>query len=644
MQTLGIKSFRFLDFELDGVKRLLLKSGEPVALNSKAFDLLIALVERRGEVLTKDELLNKVWPGQFVEEGNLKVHVAALRRAFGESKDEHRFIVTVPGRGYSFVAELENDACDEIMVESHRYRNIVVEDADSAFENEPYISPEHRQPSSQKSAFPKHRKLFISFVALVVGALGFAYWLNLPASSRSSPIRSVAVMPFTNETGNADLEYLSDGMTESLINSLSKIPKLSVKARSSVFRYKGKEVLPREVGSDLNVQAVLSGRVIGRGDQLILYLSLVDTQTGDQIWGDQYNRSIADLASLQNQIAREVTRKLETKLSGADEQRLSKNYTESAEAFQLYLKGRYFWNKFTAVDHLKAIEFFNQSIAADPGYALAYVGLGDTYGASAVNSWISPKEGYLKAKAAVKKALEIDHTLAHAHATMGGLYMFSDSNWTSAEQEYKLAIELDPNDEITHELYSYLLTALGGPDEAIKEAQRALELDPLSATLSDDLALAYFFARRYDEAMQQNLKTLELEPDRPDTIYRMGTIYELKGMYDKAIVTYEKAIGLSERTSNFLGGLGHAYAASGKRNDAEKILNELKTASKRTYVSPYDLAMIYIGLGANDRALEQLKRAYEERSGWIINLQVDPFLDPLRGDRGFRDFMRISGF
>jgi len=631
----------FGDFELDGAKRLLYRQGEPVPLNSKAFDLLLALVERPGEVLSKDELMQRVWPGQFVEEGNLAVQISALRKIFGEKKDEHRFIVTVPGRGYSFVAELDESENNEIVLESHRYSHVVVTQDETIAGNE---AIEHAQLPAGSSSNGRMRLLLAALSVLAIAAVGWGYWFFSHSPSSSGSIESIAVMPFVNESGNADVEYLSDGLTESLINSLSQLPNLSVKARSSVFRYKGRDILPSEIGSDLNVQAVLSGRFVERGDQLTLYLSLVDARTGDQIWGDMYDRHLANLASLQTEIARDVSRKLRARLSILDEQKVAKHYTDNAEAFQLYLKGRYFWNKFTPADHLQAAEYFKQAIATDPGYALAYVGLADTYGASATSSWIPAKEGYLKGKAAVKKALEIDDGLAQAHATLGAMYMFSDFNWNAAELEYKRALELDPNYDLTHELYSYMLSALRRPEEAISRAERGLEVDPLSATLSDDLALPYLLAGRYDEAYKQNLTTLEIEPNRPDTFYRLGNIYVQKGMYDKAIESYEKAISFSERTSNNLAGLGYAYALSGRRGKADAILKEMHTLSKQHYVSPYDLAIVHAGLGEKDKAMDQLDLAYEGRSGWIINLAVDPFFSPLRDDPRFQELMNRAGF
>lgn len=672
--------YGFDKFRLDVPTRRLMCDGQTVHLPAKAFDLLLALVENNGQLLEKDELFNRVWPDQIVEESNLTVHISAIRKALGEQKDNPNHIVTVSGHGYRFVGDVMNldDDDDDIVMETHSLSRIVVEEDrvstviesasigssptgegiiaaapaktgkatadESALITE--IQKAHLTSNAEYIAgeIKQHKRGFlVTLSVLILVMSGLGYWFFFHRSSSTTPIESIAVMPFVNESGNSDVEYLSDGMTESLINSLSQLPNLSIKARSTVFRYKGKDVQPQQVGSELNVQAILNGRFVQHDDQLTLYLSLINVQTGNQIWGDQYNRKMTDLVALQAEIARDVSQKLRVQLSGADKQNLAKNYTANVEAYQFYLKGRYFWNKFTPAGHQKAIEYFNQAIARDPGYTLAYVGLANTYGASATNCWIPSREGYLKAKAAVKKALEIDDTLAQSHATLGALIMFSDFDWETAEREYKRAIELDPNYELTYELYSYLLSALGHPDEAIAKVQRSLELDILSATLSDDLAMAYYLARQYDQAIKQNQKTLEIEPDRPSTDIGLGNAYELKGMYKEAIIEYQKAISRSERTSNVLGLLGHAYAASGKRNEAVKILNEMQEMSKQKYVSPYDLAILYTGLGEKDKALEQLNTAYEERSGWIIHLKVEPLFDPLRSDPRFQDLLRRVG-
>jgi TolB-like protein len=486
----------------------------------------------------------------------------------------------------------------------------------------------------------KQHKVAAIVVLIVVaaGIVGLAAYLH--ARNSELAIESIAVLPFANQNHDPDSEYISDGLTESIINSLTQLPNLKVIARSSVFHYKGKETDPMAVGKELGVRAVLTGRIIQHGDNLSISAELMDVRDNKQLWGEQYERKVSDLLAVQREIAKEISGNLRLKLSGAEQSRVTKRYTENPEAYQLYLKGRYFWNKFTPADQLRAAEYFNQAIAKDPTYALAYAGLAETYGSSVQNSWIAPTEGYSKAKALAKKALELDETLSEAHAVSGALTMFYDLDWAAAEREYKRAIELNPNYPITYELYSYLQSVTGRLDEGIETAKRGLEVDPLSIYLADDTGQAYYWARRYDEAIKQYQKSIEMDPNHPLVYIGLGPIYEQKGMYDEAIAAYQKAIKPSERTSTILGLLGHAYAASGRRGEALKILDELKEMSKQKYVSPYDLAVLYTGLGEKDRAIEQLNKAYEVRAGWVISLKVEPLFDPLRSDPRFADLVR----
>jgi TolB-like protein/Tfp pilus assembly protein PilF len=489
------------------------------------------------------------------------------------------------------------------------------------------------------------RSLVLALTLVVIAVAGIIYFVfgNKLSGGGHQAIDSIAVLPFVNTSADAENEYLSDGITETLINSLSQLPHLRVMSRNSVFRFKGPETDAKAAGKALGVSAVLTGRVTQHGQDLIISAELIDARDNSNLWGEQYSRRLSDLLTVQADIAKEISGTLRLKLSGAEQSRVTKSYTKNAEAYQLYLKGRYFWLKFTPADHQRAAEYFNQAIAKDPAYALAYTGLADTYGASATNGWIAPTEAYPKAKAAAKKALALDETLAEAHATSGALTMFYDLDWATAEREYKRAIELNPNYAITYELYSYLLCATGQLDEGIKTAQRGLEVDPLSVPLSDDTGQAYYLARRYDEALKQFQKSTEMDPNDAAANIYSGAVYEQKARYDEAVAAFQKAIKVSERTSNILGFLGHAYAASGKRAEALKILEELKEMSRQKYVSSYDLAVLYIGLGEKERAIEQLNKAYEDRAGWIINLKVEPLFDPLRLDRRFADLLRRMG-
>jgi serine/threonine-protein kinase len=482
-----------------------------------------------------------------------------------------------------------------------------------------------------------------ALVALLIVVIASGLGLYRYAGNSQFAIDSIAVLPFDNQNRDPDAEYLADGLTESIINNLTQLPQVRVIPRSSVFRYKSKEADPMKAGKELRVRAVLTGRIMQRGENLTISAELMDVRESKQLWGDRYERKVADLLTVQQDIAKEISGNLRLKLPGVEQSRLAKHYTENPEAYRLYLKGRYFWNKFTPADHQRAAEYFNQAIAKDPAYALAYTGLADTYGASATNSWIAPSEGYAKGRAAAKKALEIDEKLAEAHVSLGAIGMFYDLDWATAEREFKRAIELNPNHPETYDVYSYLLTATGRLAEGIEAAKHGLELDPLSLVLNNDTGQAYYMARRYDEAIKQAEKSIEAEPNDPTTNLLLGWVYEQKGMYDEAIADYQKAIGASERTSNILGALGHAYAMSGRRREALKILDELKETSRQKYLSPYDLAILYTGLGEKDQAVGQLSKAYDERAGWLINLKVEPLFDPLRSDPRVAALLRRMG-
>lgn len=484
--------------------------------------------------------------------------------------------------------------------------------------------------------------VIIAGVVLVAIAIGFYYYQH--ARGTEVAVESIAVLPFVNQNSDPTVEYLSDGLTESIINSLTQLPNLKVIPRSSAFRYKGKDTDPLKAGNELGVRAVLTGRLQQHGDDLVVSAELIDVRDNKQLWGDHYQRKVSNLLAVQNEIAKAISSSLRPTLAGAQEGKLKRRFTENPEAYQLYLKGRYFWLKFTPDDHKKAAEYFNQAIAIDPTFALAYAGLGDTYGASATNGWLSPREGYPKGKLAVKRALELDDSLAEAHTTAGALTMFYDLDWATAEREDKRAIELNPNYEITYEVYSYLLSATGRVDEGIAMAQRGLQVDPLSVALSNDVGGAFYLARRYDEAIRQYQKSIELDPNDSGEHLNLGEVYELKGMHDQAIKEFQKTISIAGRTSGVLGLLGHAYAASGKQSDALKVLDELKEVSKKGYVSPWDTALLYVGLGDKDRAFAELNKAYDDRAGWIINLKVEPILDPLRSDPRYADLVSRMKF
>ena len=484
----------------------------------------------------------------------------------------------------------------------------------------------------------------VAFVVLVLGAVGLYFYLH--ARSTEVAIDSIAVLPFVNESSNPDVEYLSDGMTESLINSLSQLPNLLVKARSSVFRYKGKEVEPQQVGSELNVQAILSGRVVQRGDDLTLYLSLVDGRNGNQLWGEQYNRKLTNLVTLQNEIARDVANKLRVRLSGAEEQKLAKNYTENVEAYQLYLKGRFYWNKRTPEALKRAVAYFNQAIALDPSYALAYAGLADAYALYLEFGILPSRESVPQARDAALKALSLDDRLAEAHASLGIILLWADYDFAAAEREFKRAIELNPNYATAHQWYGSLLISLGKTEEALTQYRRAVEIEPLSVVMNYSYGSGLFYARRYDEAIAQSKKTLELDANSLGAYFWLGYAYVSRGDYAQAVEAFAKSrevIGDPEAAEL----MRKNFAKGGWQMFLLGVLEDRRRGS-RAFVfgadSPYRLAQVYLLLGNKEEAIAQLNKSYDIREPLLTRLKVDPRLDGLRGDPRFQDLLRRVGF
>jgi eukaryotic-like serine/threonine-protein kinase len=475
-----------------------------------------------------------------------------------------------------------------------------------------------------------------AIVIILVAVAGLFYYRS--AGRGGETIDSVAVLPFVNAGGDPNAEYLSDGITESLINSLSQLPHLKVMSRDSAFMYKGKDTDARTVGQALGVRAVLKGHVMQRGDDLEISAELVDARDNSHIWGQQYSRKAADIFALQGDLAKDMTSMLRMRLTGDDEKRMARSYTANPEAYQDYLKGRYWWNKATAEGLKKGIEYFQQAIAKDPAYSQAYAGLADSYIFTAFVN-VPPKEAYPRAKEAALKALELDETLAEAHIPLAVIKTQYDWDWSGGEREFQRAIALNPSSARAHQAYGFVL--LGGTGrfkEAIVELKRALELDPLSLLINSNLADALLAARQYDQAIEQAQKTLDLDANFILAHQWLGLSYVHKSMYREGIAELEKAVAISPDDTLALSGLGYAYAAAGRRLEAQKVLDQLNEISKQEYVPAVYRAPIYAALGEKDKAFEWLEKAYEERS--IGDIQAVPVYDPLRSDPRFADLLR----
>ena len=482
--------------------------------------------------------------------------------------------------------------------------------------------------------------------ALAAGRIGLAVLLVLGAwfaalRTRGPAIDSLAVLPFVNTSADASTDYLSDGITESVINNLSQLPSLRVMARGTVFRYKGKENDPLKIGRDLHVRSVLSGRLAHRDNVVVVQAELIDVGNGSRLWGGQYSRKMADVFALQEDLSSEISEKLRLRLTGEEKQRLTKRYTENAEAYQLYLKGRYFWNKGSEDGAKKGIECFQQAIEKDPNYAPAYAGMAEAYNQLAAFAWLPPHEVVPKAKAAALKALEIDEQVADAHAALGYASIIYDYDWPAAKKHYERALALSPSSPQWS--YSLYYSTLGLSNEALAEDKHALSLDPLSLLTNFRMGRDLYMARRFDEAIEQFKKMLEMDPNAPLAHYQLGLAYAEKGMFREALSELEKYAALSRRTPLSLAFMGNVLARSGERTRALQLLAELKEASKQRYVFPISFARIYVGLGDKEQAFAWLEKGYEERAAPLFYLKVDPIWDPLRSDPRFNDLLRRIG-
>ena len=478
---------------------------------------------------------------------------------------------------------------------------------------------------------------------LFVGAGALAFYLR--SRNTQAEIESIAVLPFQNRSAEADTEYLSDGLAESLIYRLSQLPHLKVSPTSSVFHYKGKEIDPVKVGQELGVSAVLSGRMVQRGDSLTISVELVDVHNNKLLWGEQYERKMSELLTTQREIAREIVEKLKLRVSG-EEKGLAKQYTDSNDAYQLYLKGRFYWNKRSNDGFEKALEYFQQAIDRDPNFALAYAGLADTYdliGGPEAGGDRPPNEVLPKAKVAALKAMQLDETLAEPHVSLAHATYYYDRDWAGAEREFKKAIELNPNYPQAHFWYAVYLAVIVRREEALTEIRRAQDLDPLSLPINAWVGRILALNGQYDQAIEQLRKTLDMDPNFILAIHRLALVYEEKGMYDEAVAEFQHVLKLSGGRPLAVAGLARQYALMGKRDEAQKNLDALLQLSKERYVSPTLISLIYLALGDQDKAFEWLDAADKAHDLNVVRVKEDFRFNSLRSDPRFTALVHRLG-
>ena len=626
---------RFGVFEVDLRAGELRKQGVKLRLPEQSFQILAMLLEHPGELVTREEIQKRLWPDDTIVEfeNSISAAVRRLRLALDDSADEPRFVETMARRGYRLIVEVERRP------EGHQRK-----------EPGP-VPPPEVVASTLPVSLARHRKtvLLAGFAVLVVLTLGLYHFLtHRPAGPARAAIDSIAVLPFQNVSGDPETEYLSDGITEGVIRALSRLSRLRVMAQSLVFRYKGKNVDPRTIGHDLKVSAVIAGRLVLRGNTLTVSTEMIDVADGSQLWGEQYNRKLADALAIQAELAEEIAERLQLQITGEEKKLLARRYTENAEAYELYLKGRYLssrggWGQGQEAKNLqRSIEFFRQSVARDPRYALAYSGLAYSFQSLAWVHRQAVQHNSEEAKAAATKALEIDETVPEAHLWLAVVLQFWDWDWAGAERHLKRAVELNANSADIHSEYGLYLARLGRTEEARRQLSRAFEIEPLPQRIGSLAAFGYYLTRNLDKAEEMSRMQLESDPNNARGHFVLGLVYELKGMYSEAIAEHEKA-WLSDGNPDQLGHLGHAYAKAGNRPKAYEIIQQLKR-TENGYLYVYEIAFIHAALGEKDRAFEWLEKAYQQRDKGLRYLKIDHCLDPLRSDPRFRDLLRRVNF
>lgn len=653
MSALARHYYEFGAFTLDPTQRQLLRAGKVVALTPKVFETLLALVENTGMVVTKDDLLNKIWPDTIVEERCLSQNIFLLRKALGEDSKDHNYIETIPKVGYRFlpsVSEGQNLSGTLVVQKSDRLRIVSTEEetigveASRAFEAFALQALVGIIRDNVPVALPS--RLMLLLLCLFITSIAAAYlgFSGTGASTARSEARSIVVLPFKPLGSNPNDEYLGLGMADTLIGRLSHLSQVIVRPTSAMRRYAGQELDVMAVGREQKVDAVLEGSIYRSGERIRLSVQLVSVRDGVSLWSYKCDERCSDILTVQDSISEKVAEALALKLTGEERRLLTKHYTENTEAYQLYLEGRYFWNKRSEEGFKKALDYFNQAIEADPNYALAHVGLADCYTMLADYDWLTPTDASSKAKAAVTRALEIDDTLAEAHASLADIRRFYDWDWPGAEREYRRAIELNPNYATAHQWYAEFLSAMGRHDEAIREMKRAEELDPVSIVVKNASGWILLFARQYDEAIAACQKVIEMDPDYGEVYSQLRRAYEQKGMYPEAHAADERFRMFKTKGRLRTNQLSNPTTISGAKSYWQKMLELARQDVKdNVEAARFRMVEIYTQLGEKDRAFEWLGKLYEDHNFWMPFLKVHAHLDPLRSDPRFNDLLKRIG-
>ncbi|HKX33307.1 MAG TPA: winged helix-turn-helix domain-containing protein, partial [Blastocatellia bacterium] len=610
---------------------LLLHEGKPVSLTPKVFDLLLVLVKHQGRLLEKDELMRAVWPDTVVEEANLSANISILRKALGDGLNGQSLIETVPKRGYRFIAPVREEDREESP------------SAGDQPSDSPMTGEESKSGARWRTASRSRLLLSVALI-LLVAAAGIAYLQRVRGGS--TRITSLAVLPFKPIVEERRDEAVEMGITESLITKLHHIQQIRVRPLSAVRRYGSLDQDPLAAGRALGVDAVIDGSIQWDGQRKIRVIArLLRVEDGSLLWTNQCEEDkCQDIFALQDSISERVASSLASELTRDERKLLAKHYTRNTEAYQLYLRGRYFWNRRTEEGFKKALDYFQQAVQVDPNYALAHVGLADCYLGLTFYSYLAPHQAMPQAKSEAMKALEIDGALAEALTSLAHVRTNYEWDWPAAERAFKQAIQLAPDYATAHQWYAaHCLTPLGRSDAALREMRLARELEPLSLVMNSFLGSALYFSREYDQAIEQSNKTLELDPSFGVGHWHLGLAYLQKRRFADGVSQLQQAFALSGGSLLMKAALGQAYAVAGDRLEATKILDELKTLSQQRYVPSSEIAAIYVGLGEHEQAFQWLSHALEERAFHLIYLKARPEFNPLHSDPRFAGLLRRIG-
>lgn len=625
----AVSSYQFGQFDLDLRSYELKRDGQPLRLEKIPMELLILLVEHHGELVTRDQIIEKLWGKQvFLDtEQGINTAIRKVRQVLGDDSENPQFLETVVGKGYRFVG------------------NVTVRGKESPLGGGDRLS----LPGIRPTGHGTRRLWFFGTITglLITASVWWAFSLRISRSLRaghSGSLRSIAVLPLENLSGDPSQEYFADGITDAVITQLAKLHALRVISRTSIMQYKNTRKPLPEIANTLNVDSIVEGSVSRSNSRVRVTVQLLDARADRHLWAEEYDRDVRDVLSLQSELAHDISEQIRASMSSEEQLQLKGRGVVEPAAYESYLRGRSFWNQRTSDGLKQAIAHFQRAIELDPGYAEAYSGLADAYTVLGYTSFWSPKDSFPKARELASKALQIDPSLAEARASLAYTKLYYDWDWQGAEEEFQKAIAVNPNYATAHHWYSVLLTARGRHEEASSEIRRAHELDPLSVPIRTDIGFELYYARRYEEAITQLRSVLQTSPKFPLAHLWLGRAYEQKRMYSEAIIEFEQAETALKDWPVIIAAAGHAYARWGHKSEATASLRRMTELTKEEYVTPYGVALIYAGLDDKALAMRWLQNAYEDKSHWLVWLNLDPRFDNVRSDPRFHELLQRMKF